>query len=392
MPFTVFKMLELPLFHGSSVLAGADGSDRAIGGITILEGPDFAGVEMKGEIVITTAFILDRFQDCGVNYVLECSGKQAAGLCIKPDPSGTELPENILSTAEELHFPVVLLPPDASFGQLISTVSYEVLRREGYNGNLSFEENFFQELITSIQDRDTLLKRGAMIGLRHDELLCALLIQPTVGTQAQSICDFCHNQWDHRCYTLTKNTRVMVALRLTIPDVSKEAIVELARDLLGKLQAAIPSGEFRIGVGRCYKELANFKRSFFEACSALSFSMLSHATDPVSHFDDLGVYRILFDYKNRDELYRLYRSTVGTIADYDRENQTEYLETIRTFFSQNYSINNTAKKMFIHYNTILYRLNKIKTLFGIDLNNEEERINLYVCLRAADSQDLWRTF
>ena len=83
---------------------------------------------------------------------------------------------------------------------------------------------------------------------------------------------------------------------------------------------------------------------------------------------------------------------MGTISEYDQKNQTEYLNTIRTYFNQNYSINNTAKKLFVHYNTILYRLNKIKALFGIDLNNEEERINLYVSLRVADSQDLWKTF
>ena len=48
--------------------------------------------------------------------------------------------------------------------------------------------------------------------------------------------------------------------------------------------------------------------------------------------------------------------------------------------------------MFVHYNTILYRLNKVKSLFGVDLNNEEGRINLYVSLRVSDTQSLWKTF
>ena len=120
--------------------------------------------------------------------------------------------------------------------------------------------------------------------------------------------------------------------------------------------------------------------------------MLSQGGKEIAHFDDLGVYRILFDYKNREELFQLYRDTVGVISEYDKRNQTEYLQTIRVYFAQNYSINNTAKKLFVHYNTILYRLNKINSLFRIDLGNEEERINLYVSLRVADTQNLWKTF
>ena len=129
-----------------------------------------------------------------------------------------------------------------------------------------------------------------------------------------------------------------------------------------------------------------------EACNALSVSLLNHSKDPITHFNDLGIYRILFDYKNREELYQFYRETVGVIIEYDRQNQTEYLNTIRTYISQNCSTNNTAKKLFVHYNTIRYRINKIQKLFGMDLDNEEDRINLHVGIKVADSLDLRKAF
>ena len=393
MPFTVSKMVQLPPFHGAKLLAGKKGVGNIVHGVTMLESTDFSDAIMGGEIVLTSAFFLSLFQDSGINYVVECKRKEAVGLCIKAKPEEkVKLPEEILDAADKLNFPLILFSPDASFPQMINAITYEVLRRDGYDRRLSFEENFFQELLTSVQDRDTFFKRGEMLGLERDEKLCALLLQPDDGECAEEVCDFCRNKWNHKCYTLTKNTRVMVALRLTASELSKEAVIEIARDLLKQLGEAMPEVQFRMGIGRCHKEVTNFNKSFFEACSALSFSMLAHSTDNISHFNDLGVYRILFDYKNREELFQLYRDTVGVIMNYDQKNQTEYMETIRTYFNQNYSINNTAKKMFVHYNTILYRLNKIKTLFGIDLNNEEERINLYVSLRVADSQNLWKTF
>lgn len=392
MAFTIAKMLQLPAFRGASVIAGSKGINVAVGGVTMLESTDFHNAVLKGELVLTSSFFLDLFRDSGVNYILECYKKHAVGLCIKEGSPEDQLPGNILAVAEQLHFPVIVLNSDVNFCQIINAVTYEVLRREGYNQTLSYEENFFQELITSVQDRDTFFKRGAMLGLRQDEQLCALLLQPDDDKLVDAVCSFCRDEWEQECYTLTKNGRVMVALRLTISEIDKNSVIKLARVLLKELETAFPEHQFRVGIGRCYKELINFNKSFSEACSALSFSMLAHSKEPISHFDDLGVYRILFDYKNREELFHLYRDTVGVISEYDQKNQTEYLDTIRTYFSQNYSINNTAKKMFVHYNTILYRLNKIKALFGIDLNNEEERINLYVSLRLADSQNLWKTF
>ena len=392
MSFTIAKMLQLSAFRDASVLAGGKGVNATLDGVTILESTDFHNAVMKGKLVLTSAFFLDLFRESGVNYVLECYKRHAVALCVKEGAAEQSLPGNILAVAEQLQFPVIMLDSDVNFCQIINAVTYEILRRQGYNHTLTYEENFFQELITSAQDRDTFFKRGAMLGLRQDERLCALLLQPDDGKLAEPVCRFCRDTWEQQCYTLTKNGRVMVALRLTISEVGKNSVIELAGGLLSALETAFPEHQFRLGIGRCYRDLTDFNKSFSEACSALSFSLLAHSQKQISHFDDLGVYRILFDYKNREELFHLYLDTVGIISEYDQKKQTEYLNTIRTYFNQNYSINNTAKKLFVHYNTILYRLNKIKALFGIDLNNEEERINLYVSLRVADSQDLWKTF
>lgn len=392
MAFTVAQMLKLSVFRHATLIAGDKGITRVVSGINMLEGPDLGNATMKNEIVITSAFFLKTFDESGINYIVECHRRRAAGLCIKAAQSDVELPEEIISTAERLRFPIILLKSNSDLPQIISAITYEILRRDGYDIHLSFEENFFQELIVSDRDRDSLFKRGAMIGLGQDELLAALMLQPSDVKAARDICDFCLNQWDRKCYTLTKNGRVMVALRLILAEDSKDFVLGLAHDLIEKLEAAMPNIKFRAGIGRSYKEPAQFNKSFFEACNALSVSLLNHSKDPITHFNDLGIYRILFDYKNREELYQFYRETVGVIIEYDRQNQTEYLNTIRTYISQNCSTNNTAKKLFVHYNTIRYRINKIQKLFGMDLDNEEDRINIHVGIKVADSLDLRKAF
>ena len=79
-----------------------------------------------------------------------------------------------------------------------------------------------------------------MLGLRQDERLCALLLQPDDGKLAEPVCRFCRDTWEQQCYTLTKNGRVMVALRLTISEVGKNSVIELAGGLLSALETAFP--------------------------------------------------------------------------------------------------------------------------------------------------------
>ena len=392
MSFTIKKMLSLQPFNNARIAAGSGGLQNQVLGITILERNDVDQPSMEGDVVVTSVYFVTLLFDRGIDYITECRNRQAAGIVIK-EGSNAEffLPDSVIAEANRMNFPVIIIQNQVNLSSVISGIMYEVFRQEGFDNRLSFEENYFQELVAMSQDRETLLQRGAMLGLRRDEVLCALIIQPSRNVSDQ-IVEYCRNDWHQKCYALTKNNRVMVALCLTVTSVRRENLFQITEELVSNLKQVFPDTRFHVGIGRCYKEIPDFQKSFYDATCALSFSLLTKSDNMISHFSDLGVYRILFDYKNRQELYRLYQDTVGLIADYDEKNQTEYLQTIRIYFSENYSINNTAKKIHVHYNTVLNRLNKIKQLFGIDLNDEQDRINLYVSIIAADSQDLWEMY
>ncbi len=392
MAFTIKHMLQLQPFETSKLTAGESGIDQQIHGVAILEEKDFNQAGMKGNILLVSSFLLTFLTSRNVNFITECSRLGTVGMCIKKSHSEFELSPEYIQSADSLHFPVILVDEDVDSSQIINTITYEIFRIEGFDNHMSFEENFLQALISCSQDRETLLQRSSMIGLRTDEILCAVLIQPTKKNVSQKIQNYCLNEWPTKCYTVTRNFRVLVALAITNTAVNRDNIFSITGDLYNQLKAAIPDTDLSIGIGRCYCELPDFRKSFLDACCALSYSMLSKSNCRISHYNDLGVYRILFDYKNRKELYRLNMETIGVIAEYDNANQTNYLDTLRTYFSEGCSINNTAKKVHVHYNTVLKRLERIHELFGFDINNQQDRVNLYICLIASDSQDLWKIY
>ena len=62
---------------------------------------------------------------------------------------------------------------------------------------------------------------------------------------------------------------------------------------------------------------------------------------------------------------------VLNIWEYDKANDTNYFSTLSTYVSCNCSIINTSAKMFVHKNTVSYRIDRIEEIFKLDLSDEE---------------------
>lgn len=82
----------------------------------------------------------------------------------------------------------------------------------------------------------------------------------------------------------------------------------------------------------------------------------------------------LINYK-KEELINFINQDIYQIFLYDQANKTSFIDTIYTYLTTNKSLNESAKKLYLHKNTITYRLEKIKELFNIDFSNHNHVIN-----------------
>lgn len=74
-------------------------------------------------------------------------------------------------------------------------------------------------------------------------------------------------------------------------------------------------------------------------------------------------------------------NVVMQIMEYDKKNSTDLLDTLHCFIQSDASYVNTAKRMFVHKNTVIYRINRIKELFGVSLETVDERFMIYSSCR-----------
>jgi purine catabolism regulator len=69
------------------------------------------------------------------------------------------------------------------------------------------------------------------------------------------------------------------------------------------------------------------------------------------------------------------------LLDFENNHQLNIIETLDTYFQCNQNMRLTAEKLFTHYNTVVYRMEKIRTLLGFDLDLSDTRLHLHLALK-----------
>ena len=134
---------------------------------------------------------------------------------------------------------------------------------------------------------------------------------------------------------------------------------------------------FAIGVGKSYEHLADLQKSFQDASKCITLAEKLHRHQEVLWYDKLGFYRLLMSFENQELLESYCEEVIGGLIQYDEENHTELVETLKEYFLQNCNLQNTSEKMFIHRNTIKYRLQRIEQLTGKSFHDAFEILELH---------------
>lgn len=132
-----------------------------------------------------------------------------------------------------------------------------------------------------------------------------------------------------------------------------------------------------VGIGTTVTGIKDLAHSFKEAQVALEVGKVFDTERTIVSYDNLGIARLV--YQLPTTLCEMFLKEVfkrGSIESLDQET----LFTIQRFFENNLNVSETSRKLFVHRNTLVYRLEKIKKLTGLDLREFEDAIVFKVAL------------
>ncbi len=177
-------------------------------------------------------------------------------------------------------------------------------------------------------------------------------------------------------FVININETDIALVKETKPGIDSKDIEQLASTIADTL-----TGEFyahaTIGVGTTVDNLKDLAKSFKDAQVALEVGKVFDTDKTIVCYNSLGIARLIYQLPTtlcESFLKEVFKR--GSIESLDQET----LFTIHKFFENNLNVSETSRKLFVHRNTLVYRLEKIKKITGLDLREFDHAIIFKIAL------------
>ncbi len=258
-----------------------------------------------------------------------------------------------------------------------SVISIALMNIKHYYDEKYDRSNFIKNIILdNILPGDIYLKARELY-FNSDVMRTVLLIRVCEPTDI-SVYDIIQNLFPDKAkdFVININETDIALVKETKNGIDSHDIEKLATTIADTL-----SGEFYahtvVGVGTTVNNLRELARSFKEAQAALEVGKVFDTEKTIVCYNSLGIARLV--YQLPTTLCESFLNEVfkrGSIESLDQET----LFTIQKFFENNLNVSETSRKLFVHRNTLVYRLEKIKKITGLDLREFDHAIVFKIAL------------
>lgn len=142
-----------------------------------------------------------------------------------------------------------------------------------------------------------------------------------------------------------------------------------------------------IGLSYRFQGTEKIHDSFLQAVDSLSAAQHLRLTGQLSQFEQYAVDALLFDLMHTSRLDCYRNEGLDTLELYDRQNGTQYYETLKCFISCGASKQKASQALYIHRNTLSYRLERIEELLQVDLSDIDVQTKLYLDIKVKEILD-----
>lgn len=282
-----------------------------------------------------------------------------------------------LASSQSANYIVFVEGEDLLASKYASILAVAFANIKSYYDEKYDRSNFIKNIILdNILPGDIYLKARELY-FNSDVMRTVILIRATEQTEI-SIYDIVQNLFPDKSkdFVISINENDIALVKETKPGIDPKTVEKLASSI-----ADTVSGEFFvhtvIGIGTTVDNLKDLARSFKEAQTALEVGKVFDTEKTIVSYDNLGIARLIYQLPTTlcetflKEVFKL-----GSIESLDQET----LFTIQRFFENNLNVSETSRKLFVHRNTLVYRLEKIKKITGLDLREFDHAIIFKIAL------------
>ena len=169
---------------------------------------------------------------------------------------------------------------------------------------------------------------------------------------------------------------------------SKGEIDQISKHIYDTLSAEAMTSVY-VAIGTVVNDLKNVSASYKEAKMALEVGKIFEENKKIVNYEQLGIGRLI--YQLPAPLCKMFINEVLHGLSMDQFDE-ETLTTVNKFFENNLNVSETSRQLYIHRNTLVYRLDKLQKMTGLDLRNFDDAIIFKIMLMVSKYMHYRETF
>ncbi|MEM7802848.1 MAG: helix-turn-helix domain-containing protein [Chloroflexota bacterium] len=165
------------------------------------------------------------------------------------------------------------------------------------------------------------------------------------------------------------------------PISAREIIRDMCHALLAQRPKQLQELNLVLAIGSVQPNFEALNSSFFEARRALAVRKLMQIKQEIISFDEIRLYSVLERILDDDEVKGLFEHTLRPLANYDKAQGSELVYTMEVYFDCNLRLQQAAERLFIHPNSLKYRLQRIRDILQLDPFSDRDHIQYYLATK-----------
>ena len=386
---TCRQLMELDIFHNVKLKAGRKGLDRAVSWVYAKHTKTITEWVHGREFILVSGYEYGIDEAELLKLIEEAAQNNLSGILVEGGINFKEMPASVIKKADEKELPLFFVRGVISF----LDVTHDVLALIMVNRYLK---------IQNVSLLDKLLNAASLSQKEVDNLFCGTGISPDsyfmlAVFNINTLDTLSKRQTTDRADVLIGVARILekhisslfeqmgksTIYKVNLDSVdyllyadTEEELMEVA-DALSQINANVNAEHHDYDIYLSFSSILSESRNVLNGLNEAYFTgnLLNKKifAETSKHFSDIGSYQILFYTEDKAKLLVFRDRYLKKLYEADLEGTSQLMETLHTFLLQGGNMMQTSKTLFIHRNTLQYRLERIETITGRNINGYQAR-------------------
>lgn len=387
-------MLETNGMEKMKIIGGNEGLDRAITWVHVVEIPEAADWVEGGELLFITGVTIKNDVEALLKLVKSIEKKKLSGLVINVGPYIKNTPKEVIALADKLNFPIFELPFEVRLIEITHVICRQIFYSEIEEQSIN---NFMNEIIFGDGAiTEEVIERAISYGYNPKKTYGALIIDidefktyilKNKIKREEKILEIKHEvleiivrvlkKYNKKYMYMGKSDKFYLLVEEASTLKKSNILYKIAKDINSDMLLIRKDITVSIGVGGKALKLSEFKEAVERAQKALKIIKVVKGKNSIGVYEELGFYKLLFEMEDKEAIHEIYMETLGKLKE------EELISTLEAYIEENRNIGKAAESLFIHRNTMKYRINKIENILGCDLKKDEDIFNIMLSIKIA---------